>query len=123
MLIGMVLAATKATRTGISSNTTTTTAMMAMRSSLRKLTTESLTTWLWSVMVYMLTSLGRVWRNSSICFFTAAPISVMLRPFFISMLRTRHFLPLLVTKLVGEGYSWRTVAMSFTRTTLPSGLE
>ncbi len=60
MLMGMVLAATRATRMGRSNITTIITAMTAMSSSLRKLTTESLTTWLWSVMVNIVTSSGRV---------------------------------------------------------------
>ena len=54
--MGIVLAETNATRMGRSSMTTPTTAAMAMSSSLRKSTTLSLTTLLWSVMVNMFTS-------------------------------------------------------------------
>ena len=49
ILIGMVEAATKATRIGSRSITTMTTATMAMTSSWRKLSTLSFTTLLWSV--------------------------------------------------------------------------
>ena len=50
MVIGIVDAATNATRKGSNSITTTTTATMAMSSSCKKFATLSATTWLWSVM-------------------------------------------------------------------------
>ena len=119
----MVDAATRATRIGKNSIITITTAAMAMRSSRRKFTTLSFTTLVWSVMVKMVTSDGNVDLNSSITFSMSAPMAVMLRPFFISTLSTRHFCPLLVTYDDGWGYSRLILATSFRRTTLPDGSE
>ena len=58
MVIGMVDAATNATRKGSRSITTMTTATIAMMSSCRKFDTLSSTTFGWSVMRKMLTSVG-----------------------------------------------------------------
>ncbi len=121
MVMGMVDAATNATRIGSRSITTRTTATIAMTISCRKLMTLSPTTLLWSVMRLMLTSCGSVCWNFSIAWSIALPISTTFSPFFISTLRSRHFLPLLVMRLSASGYSRLTVAMSFSRTFSPPG--
>ena len=65
MVIGMVEAATSATRIGMSNSTTMMTATTAITSSRRKLTTESFTTFGWSVIRNSLTLGGSVGSNAS----------------------------------------------------------
>ena len=65
MVIGIVEAATNATRIGSSNITTITTATMAISNSFKKLFTLSPTTSLWSVMRNMFTSDGSSFLNSS----------------------------------------------------------
>lgn len=86
----------RATRAGSRSRMAMTTATMAMRSSFMNSHTLELTTTGWLVMGNILTSSGRVFSNSTSCLLTNLPISTMLLPSFISMLRRRHFSPLLV---------------------------
>ena len=94
MVIGMVEAATSATRNGNSSITTITTATMAITSSRKNELTLSPTTCAWSVMRYMLTSEGSSFLNSSSTWLMSSPICTMFLPFFISTLSKMHFVPL-----------------------------
>ena len=123
MVIGMLRADTSATRRGISRMTTMMTEMTDMSSSRRKLSTDSLTTLLWSVMVLMCTSSGRDCSKSSIILCTSLPIFTMSFPGRISMDRSTHLLPLLLMYLFSFGYSLLICAMSFRRTMLPLGSE
>ena len=119
----MLRADTSATRRGISNITTTMTDMTDVRSSRRKLSTDSLTTLLWSVMVVMRTSSGKVCSNSSSALCTSFPIFTMSLPGRISMESSTHLLPLLSMYLFCFGYSRVMWAMSFSRTMLPLGSE
>ncbi len=119
MVIGMVPAATIATRTGMMRITTRITVVMAISSSCRKFSIESSTTFFWSVMVVSFTSLGTSCLKFASFLLISEPIFDTSWPFLISTDRSRHFVPLLVIKEVFLGYSRLTVATSFNRTLLP----
>ncbi len=121
MVIGMVDEAIDATRIGSSSITTIITAIMAMRSSSKKLVTLSLTTFGWSVIFVILTSCGSSFSKLLSILLIFEPISVMLRPCFISTLSTKHFFELVVIIDVSGAYSRLTSPTSRRRTTSPVG--
>ena len=96
IVTGIVEAATNATRKGRSNITTIMTAITAITSSCRKLSTLSLTTWLWSVIRKIPTSSGSSFWNSSSTLLMCSPICTTFCFFFISTESRRHLRPLLV---------------------------
>ena len=119
MVIGMVPAATIATRIGMMRITTRITVVMAISSSCRKLSIESSTTCFWSVMVHSCTSAGICCLMLASFSLMAVPIFDTSWPFLISTDSSRHFVPLLVMYDLGLAYSRFTVATSFRRTLFP----
>ena len=107
----------------MSNTTTTITETTEMSSSRRKLSTDSLTTRLWSVMVLRRTSSGSVCSNSASVLRTSLPIFTMSLPGRISIDSSTHLLPLLSMYLSCFGYSRVMRAMSFSRTMLPLASE